>query len=196
VTGGGEHAARPASPDSSERRTRPSRGTILATAGALIGVLVGLATLFDFFDRVFGDDPPATISTRIEDARLQPTRQSLGDFLREQGVSTDGISRADQQEQGLIFLVGVHLQGNIGKTLRLRWRLYGADGRALSGRQYDQILGEYEPAGQDHDRRAPFWLPYPPRPGRYYSRFTLIDGKGTPSDDFTSKAFVIKRVPR
>lgn len=193
---GGEHAARPGSPDSSEGRRRPSHGTLLATAVALIGALVGVATLFDFFDRVFGHDPPATISTRIEDARLQPTRQSLGDFLREQGLPTEGLPRAELQEQGLIFLVSVHLQGNLGQTLRLRWRLYGEHGSALAGRQYDQILGKYEPAGQDHDRRAPFWLPYPPRPGRYHSRFTLIDGKGKPSDDLTSEPFVIKRVPR
>ena len=173
-----------------------SRGAILATVGTVVGLLVGLATLFDFFGGLFGGSPPPeTISTRIESAKLEPTRQPLGDFLQEQGIPATGLSPEEKREEGLIFLVSVHLQGSLGKTVRLRCRIYNTRGHPLPGREYDQILGEYTPAGQDHDRRAPFWLPYPPRSGRYYARFTLVEDGGRTIDDSTTPAFRIGHVP-
>ena len=141
------------------------------------------------------EDPgPGRIDNRIESARLDPIRQTLGDFLTEQKLSTKGLSKEQRDEEGLIYRVSVRLQGTRGEKFRLRWRLYRAGGGVVAGRAYDQMLGEYTPENEDHARRAAFWLPYPPRAGRYTARFTLLDAKGKSVDDLTSD-FRVGRVP-
>jgi hypothetical protein len=174
---------------------RRSRSIKLGTVGAVITLLVGVATLLDFFERNVGQPAAAAIESRIESARLEPTRQAHGDFLREQGQPIRGYTRAELREDGLIFLVGVRLRGNLGDTLYLRYRLYRDEGRPVPGAPYNQLIGSYTAKNQEHARRSPFWLPYPPRAGRFYARFTLLDHERKPIDDLSTRVFALDRVP-
>jgi hypothetical protein len=174
---------------------RTSRGIKLGTIGAVVALLVGVATLFDFFERAVREPAAAAIDSRIASARLEPTRQGHGDYLREQEQSLRGYTRAELREEGLIFLVDVRLRGSLGDTLYLRYRLYRAEGRPVRGLPYNQLIGSYTAKNQEHARRSPFWLPYPPRPGRFYARFTLLDSERKPLDDVTTRPFTVDRVP-
>ena len=174
---------------------RLPRGALLGTAGTIVALLVGVATLLDFFDRTVGPPPAAAIDSRIVSADLEPTRQRHGDFLREQKESIRGYTRADLREEGLIFLVDVRLRGHLDETSYLRYRLYRDTGRPVSGRPYDQLLGSYTAKNQEHARRATFWVPYARQPGRYYARFTLLDAERKPIDDSSTRTFTISSVP-
>lgn len=176
-------------------RRRVSRTAVLATAGTIVALLGGLAALFDWFEARVTEPPPATIATKIERAALEPTRETLGSFMREQRLSTKGLTRWELAEPGLIFSVDVRLQGKVGDTFVLRWRLYRADGRQVPGAPYNRRIGEYTPDNQDHARRAFFWMPYPPKPGAYFARFSLLTGNGEPIDDINTRRFRIDRVP-
>jgi hypothetical protein len=176
-------------------KTTTSRGIKLGTIGAVVALLVGVATLFDFFERTVREPAAAAIDSRIQGARLEPTRQAHGEFLREQKEPVRGYSRAELREEGLIYSVDVRLRGSLGDTLYLRYRLYRSEGRPVQGPPYNQLIGQYTAKNQEHARRSPFWLPYPPRPGRYYARFTLLDDERKPLDDVTTKTFSIEDVP-
>ena len=168
---------------------------MLVTAGTVVGLLVGVLTLFESVRGWFTDPPPAAISTRIVDARLETVRQRLGDFLSEQQLSREGLRPRELAERGMIYTVEVRLQGGLGKTLRLRWQLYEQSGRRVPGAEFNQALGEYAPENQDHQNRARFWLPLPPRAGTYFSRFTLAERGRPPLDDLTTKPFTATARP-
>jgi hypothetical protein len=174
---------------------RLSRSVKLGTIGAVVALLVGVATLLDFFERNVREPAAAAIDSRIESARLEPTRQDHGDYLREQEQSLSGYTRAELREEGLIFLVSVRLRGNLGDTFVLRYRLYRDEGRPVRGAPYDQLIGSYTAKNQEHARRSPFWLPYPPRAGRFYARFTLLDSERKPIDDLSTRVFTLDRIP-
>jgi hypothetical protein len=176
-------------------RHRISKTALLVTAATVVGMFAGLATIFDWFEGRVNDPPAEAIDARIESARLEPTRQRLGDYLHEQQLPTRGRSKQELEETGLIFLLSVRLQGNLGERKFLRFRLYRQNGQPVPGQPYDQLIGDYTPANQDHARRNAFWLPYPPRRGTYFARFTLLDEDRRPVDDLDTRIFRIKRDP-
>jgi hypothetical protein len=128
-------------------------------------------------------------------ATFEPTRQTLRAYLREHDLATDGLTRDALREIGMIFRVRVRLQGAVGDPMRLRWQLYRANGRRVRRPAYNQFLGAYTPETQDHAKGATFWAPFPARPGRYYARFTLVDGTDEAVDDFVMRPFPIRDIP-
>jgi hypothetical protein len=158
----------------------------LAVCAVLAGGGVAAAALIDA--------PPRRIDTTIESAKLEPIRRTIGEFMAEQHIKPDPSTQQDPDEEGLIFAIRVRLQGEVGQKVVLHWRLYDGNGHAVPGREYDSPLGAFTPANQDHALRASFWLPYPPRPGRYVAEFRLEDPTGKRLDVATT-GFQVQEVP-
>ena len=179
--------------------TEPHRKRRAAQIGAAlaasVALLVGLTTLFDWFEKRTTDPPPRTIDARLVSATLAERHRTLDDYLRDTSQSTGGLTRLQTREEGLVFHVRVRLRGNDGKKMGLRWRMLHADGRTVPGAIYQQTAGWFTPANQDHARTVPFWMPYPPKPGRYVVRFTLLDGDRQPLD-IANVPFAVAEIPR
>jgi hypothetical protein len=181
-----------AAPEPKSDRRRVS--ALLAVAGAAVAVLVGLTTLFDWFEGKTSEPTPPTIDARLQSAVLQQEHNPLGQYLSDNGQSLRGLTKRELTEQGLVFAVRVRLRGHAGDKMGLRWRMFTAAGRALPADIYSQRAGWFTPANEDHARTVPFWTPYPSRPGRYLVRFTLLDSSRQPLDVRTV-AFRVTKVP-
>ena len=172
---------------------RPPRLTPKRVWGGLVAVttvLVTLTTLFDWFEGKVdkpAPPPPQRIDPRIDFARMDPVRERFGDFLAEAGHSADGLSREEAAEEGMVFRVRVTLRGRAGERIRLRWRMYGARGRRVP--EYSAISGEYTTRGEAHSNTSPVWIPYPPRPGRYLMKFTLLSRDDKTLDEVVTPRF-------
>jgi hypothetical protein len=160
---------------------------------AVVGVLVGLTSLTDWFEGKLDEPeprPPAKIDARIDDVSLTGTRESLESYLRSTGQSLRGLTERELGEPGLLFAVRVSLTGSVGERFPLRWSLRQAEtGEALPAPTYDQIGVVFTPRGREHSRRWPIWVPYPPRAGSYFLRVTLTDRKRQPVDERDSRRF-------
>jgi hypothetical protein len=168
-------------------------------AGAVIAVLVGLTTLFDWFGGKVTDPPakpPRTIDASIEMAELQLRNETLIDYLRDTNQNVPGLTQREKREKGLRFVIRVRLRGLEGTKMPLLWQMYDQRaGARLRDPIYEQIAVDFTPENQDHARTVPLWLPYPPRPGRFIVRFSLLDPKRQPLDEETV-AFAVRSVPR
>lgn len=89
------------------RRLKPSQ--VLAVLGAVIGLLVGVTTLTDWFVSKTSDPAPKRIDSQILRAKAQNERLRLIDYLRDTGQSAKGLSRQEAREEGLVFAVRVRL---------------------------------------------------------------------------------------
>jgi hypothetical protein len=168
--------------------------TVLATT---IGVLSGGVALFDWFGRKVDPvtPPPSHIDARLTSPVLRGP-ESLGDYLRETHQSTTGLSDYQLAEQGFVFLIGIHLQGNLGKTVFLNWSIIDeGTGSPLRDPIYNQTAAEFRPRGPDQAREWPVWVPSPPRRGKFGFRATLIDDKHLPLYEADSKPFTLRKAP-
>jgi hypothetical protein len=163
----------------------------LAVLATVIGVLSGGTALFDWFGSKVNPvtPPPSHIDARLTTPALRGP-ESLGDYLRETNQSTTGLSDYQLAEQGFVFLIGIHLQGNQGKTLLLKWSILdNATGSPLSDSIFNQPASKFRPRGPDQARQWPIWVPSPPRRGKFKLRATLLDEKRLPLDEADSKPF-------
>jgi hypothetical protein len=180
-----------AGPARTDTRSRIAKG--FGALAAVVGVLVGLTTVTDWFERKLDEPeprPPAKIDARIDDVSLTGTRESLESYLRSTGQSLRGLTERELGEPGLLFAVRVSLTGSVGERFPLRWSLRQAEtGEALPAPTYDQIGVVFTPRGREHSRRWPIWVPYPPRAGSYFLRVTLTDRKRQPVDERDSRRF-------
>jgi hypothetical protein len=80
----------------------------------------------------------------------------------------------------------------------LYWSMHKANGARLKDPIYspNRPAAQFTPASRKHAGGGPVWLPYPPRRGDYYVRFTLFDTKHKPVDTRNTPVFHIERVPR
>jgi hypothetical protein len=171
-------------------RTHGTRwGRIVAGIGALAGVLLTVTALFDWFEAKVTTPPPKRIAADLVRAELQPVRETLGEYLLDQGQATAGLTRAQQREPGLVFLIEVRLRGGRQEEMPLRWQLYRDSGERVPGKAYRQTPFGFVPRNQDHQRTARLWLPLPPRSGRYFVRVTVLNPKGETVDELTTKPF-------
>ncbi len=172
----------------------------LGAAGAIVALLAGATSVFDWFEDKVDDPPkprpapPATIDARIQAADLQIRDERLVDYMRDTGQDTTGVSVAERRERGLRFVVRVRLRGLRGIPMPLRWQMYDKPtGRRLRGAIYSQVPVTFTPANADHARTVPIWVPKPRLAGTYIVRFTLLDRRRQPLDDVTSPAFTVDR---
>ena len=179
-------------------RKRSDRKRVLGAVAALatiLGVLSSCTALFDWFDSKVsrGATPPSHIDARLTSPLLRGP-ESLGDYLREIRQPTTGLSDYQLAEQGFVFLIGIHLQGDVGRTVLLKWSMIdNATGRPLSDPIYNQPAAKFRPRGPDQARQWPTWVPSPPRRGKFRFRATLLDEKQLPLDETTSKPFTVTR---
>jgi hypothetical protein len=171
----------------------------LAAVGTLIGVLAAATSLFDWFGGKVdppAPPPPAEIDARVLGVDLRSPSQRLVDYLRETNQSTAGLTKFEGAEPGYVFNVRVRLKGNQDARLPLRWSVIDANtGQPLRDPLYTQTATVFNPRGPDQARTWPFWVPYPPRKGKFLLRATLIDEKRQPLDEAESEPFVLARAP-
>ena len=102
-------------------------------------------------------------------------------YLSETSQSLHGYSKPQLEQRGYTFNVSVRIIGQRGKKFPVRWTLYRRDPETrIEGRAYNQIAGDMRPASNDHASTWPVWIPYPPRAGTYFVRFTLEDQRRRP----------------
>ena len=162
---------------------------IVAGVAAGIGLLASLTGLIDWVQGKVTTPPPKRIVPELVQAQLQPVRETLGEYLTDQGQPTGTLTREQQREHGLVFLVEVRLRGGHDEEMPLRWQLYRGSGERVPGNLYRQTPLGFAPRNQDHQRTARLWLPYPPRRGSYFVRFTLLNPKGETIDEVNTKPF-------
>ena len=170
-------------------------GRIVASIGAVAGVALTFTALFDWFQGKVDTPPPAHIAANLVRAELQPVRETLGEYLRDQGQDPGDLTADPLRQLGLVFVIEVRLRGGRGDEMPLRWQMYHGTGRRVPGKTYRQSPFGFVPRNQDHQRTAPVWVPYPPEPGRYFVRFTVLNNKGETVDELSTKPFRITRVP-
>ena len=125
-----------------------------------------------------------------------PGQQRLGEYLHDMGLPTTGMSRRERRELGLVFAVRIRAKGAAGTRFRVRWSMYEADSRTrLRAALYQQAALLWQAEAPDHSRTFRMWVPYPPRPGRYFLRYQLEDASGEPVAVSNTKVFKIRWVP-
>ena len=167
------------------------------TAAALVVIaLLGLGYILVSGGSRPAPPPPAHIDARVVSVDLRSPSQRLVDYLRETNQSTAGLSKFEGAERGYVFNARVRLRGNEDTPLPLRWSMIDAETRKpLRGPIYNQTATVFKPRGPDQARTWPFWVPHPPRTGRFLLRATLIDEKRQPLDDSESDPFTFARAP-
>jgi hypothetical protein len=173
--------------------TKPTRRArlagIVACVGAVAGILASLTGLFDWIQGKVTTPPPKRIAADLVRAELQPVRETLGEYLVDQGQPTARLTREQRHEPGLVFLIEVRLRGGRDEEMPLRWQLYRTGGRRVPGAVYRQTPFGFVPGNQDHQRTARLWLPFPPSSGRYFVRFTVLNPKRETVDELNTKPF-------
>lgn len=175
--------------------TRKRVGSAAAGLAALVGFLVGVTTLVDFAGGLDADEPPPpAIDARVSEVSLTTVREPYEHYLRATNESLGGLTKAEREEKGLVFAARVRFKGGEGDRYLLRMSVFNSrTGRPLPAYAFD--AAEFTPGAQSHGREWPVWLPYPPRPGSFFVRATILDANDQPVDEQDSKPFRVKRVP-
>lgn len=177
-----------------DKRRRRKASALVGAAAAVVGLLVGLTTLFDWFESKTTEPVPQVIDARLVEARLSGPRTTLRQYLTDTNQPRSAFTRRELRELGLVFDVRVHLRGHKGDRMGLRWRMFARSGRTLPADTYSQTAGWFVPSNQNHAATTPFWTPFPDAPGRYVVRFTLLDAEGRPLD-VRNVPFDVRDVP-
>jgi hypothetical protein len=177
-----------------DKRRRLRTSALVGAAAAVVGLLVGLTTLFDWFESKTTEPLPPVIDARLVAARLSGPRTTLRQHLADINQPATPYTRRELREIGLVFDVRVHLRGHQGDKMGLRWRMFARSGRRLPAHTYSQTAGWFVPSNQNHAATTPFWTPFPDAPGRYVVRFTLLDTDGRPLD-VRNVPFDVRDVP-
>jgi hypothetical protein len=133
--------------------------------------------------------PPAKVDARIAKVSSRNVAEPLRDYLDETRQSKRRYTTAQLRQPGYVFNVSVRIIGQRGKRFPVRWALYRRPEARVAGPSYNQIAGEMKPESADHASTWPVWVPYPPRRGTYFVRFTLEDQRNRPISEQDSHAF-------
>jgi len=182
------------------RVARARRRYRLTAVLATLTLALGLATVTLFGKAAV--DPDFTVP--IFEANVSqpsdsgvPRQQRLGDYRRELGLPTADLSHSQRRELGLVFDVRVHVKGTTYRRFTVSWAMYDArSGSPLRARRYHQTALGLR-AEEAHDGQTlPLWVPYPPRPGRYFLRYRLEDEPtGIAVDISDTQTFTLRRIP-
>lgn len=181
--------------DAPEPHRRLKISALVAGGTAIVGLLIGMTTLFDWFEHKTSKPPPPVIDARLVSARLSGPHTTLRQYLIDTRQKRGGFTKRELREPGLVFDVRVRLRGHQGDKMGLRWRMSARSGRALPAGTYNQTAGWFVPSNQDHASTVPFWTPYPPVAGSYVVRFSLFDAERRPLD-VRSVEFDVDDVPK
>ena len=171
-----------------------------AAAATILGVVSSGIAVFDWFGSKVNPEtpPPAKIDSRLTPPTLLSTHEPLGSYLSATKQSTAGLSAFQLAEPGFEFLIRIHLQGDEGRRLLLRWSVIdNKTGNPLPGPTYNQNAAELRPRGPDQARQWPIWVPSPPNRGQFVLRAILIDDNEMhrPVDEADSKSFRVTKAP-
>lgn len=187
-------------PSRARRRARGRKriAGALAAAATVIGVLSSSTSLFDWLATTVS--PATVLPAKIDAAVAAPTlidaNKPLGAYLSDTKQTTAGLDAYQLAEQGYEFLVDIHLQGDRGQHIVLRWSVVDeATGDPLPGPTYNQDAATLVAEVQDQERQWPIWVPSPPTPGRFALRIILLDPKRLPLAEADSKPFTLTRAP-
>ena len=172
---------------------------ILAAVATIIGILSSSTSLFDWLKGKVSPPtpPPAKIEASVTRPMLLSASKPLGDYLSETNQPTNGLDAFQLAERGYAFLVGIHLQGDKGQRIILRWSVVDeATGDPLPGATYNQDAAALRARVQDQERQWPLWAPSPPTRGRFGLRVVLLDDKRRPLAEAESAPFTVKKAPR
>jgi hypothetical protein len=158
-------------------------------AAALIGALAGAVAVVDWASGL-GGEPPPQIDAHIVRVTSRDVAEPLRQYLAETSQPSHGYSRLQLEQRGYTFNFSVRIIGQRGKKFPVRWTLYRRDPETrLEGRAYNQVAGDMRPSSSDHASTWPVWIPYPPRAGTYFVRFTLEDQRRRPVSEKDSQPF-------
>ena len=133
--------------------------------------------------------PPAKVDARIERVTSRNVAEPLADYLDETRQSKRRYTPDQLRQPGYVFNVSVRIIGQGGKKFPVRWSLYRRPEARVAGPSYNRIAGDMTPESNDHASTWPVWVPYPPRRGTYFVRFTLDDKRNRPVSEQDSQAF-------
>lgn len=173
-------------------------GKLVAALSAIVGLTLGVIELVKALSP---DDPtpPSNESGTLitEDVVPFATLKEYRDELKTQ--RTPGAERllrqrftpAELDEQGTLFYLGVQLTGYFERNVWLVWSLYDRTGtRRVGGPTYQNRKGvELVPPSVRKKSTVPYWLPPPPKEGRYVVRFALVGDDGVIVDQVRTKSF-------
>jgi hypothetical protein len=162
----------------------------IAAGGVVVGAVVGLLSLVDWFDQRLDDPPPVAINARIDDVRQRSARKPFVDYLKQTKQSLAGLTAEQLRQRGYVFDVELQIVGEVGQKFPLRWSVYQARSEErLRGEIYNQFAGNVRPKGPSHTATWPVWIPYPRDPGTYFVEFTLEDEDHRPVYQEKSRRF-------
>ena len=180
-------------------RFSPKRiAAVLAAVATTIGVLSSTTSLFDWLNAKVSPatPPPAKIDASVTTPMLLSASKPLSGYLSETNQPADGLDAFQLAERGYEFLVGIHLQGNRGQRIILRWSIVNdATGNPLPGPTYNQDAAILRARNQDQARQWPIWTPSPPTRGQFLLRVVLLDDKRRPLAEADSKPFTQTDAP-
>lgn len=183
---------------SAHRLSRKGVLGLLAATATILGLLSSSTSLFDWLKtNVSPTRPlPPKIVARVMPPTLLDASQRLGAYLSDTNQPTAGLDRYQLAERGYEFLLDIHLQGDQGQHIVLRWAIVDdVTGNPLPGATYNQDAAELIARVQDQERQWPIWVPSPPRRGRFVLRTILLDDKRRPLAEADSKPFTLTRAP-
>jgi hypothetical protein len=170
----------------------------LTVAATIIGILSSGTALFEWFGKKVNavTPPPAVINAQLTPPTLISRHKPLGAFLSDTNQRTTGLTAYQLAEEGYEFLLGVHLQGEQGRSHLLRWTIIdSATDSPLTDPIYNQPAAEVRPRGPDQARQLPIWIPSPPRRGKFIFRVILLDETHRPLVQADSKPFMVSGAP-
>lgn len=170
----------------------------LTIAATVIGVLSSGTALFEWFGKKINavTPPPAVINAKLTVPTLISRHKPLGAFLSDTNQRTTGLTAYQLAEEGFEFLLGIHLQGEQGKNILIRWTIIdSATDSPLTDPIYNQPAAEVRPRGPDQARQLPIWIPSPPRRRKFIFRVILLDETHRPLVQADSKPFMVSGAP-
>jgi hypothetical protein len=171
---------------------------MLAVTATIVGLLSSGTSLFDWLKTNVSPTRPLLpkIVARVMPPTLLDAGQPLGAYLSDTNQSTAGLDSYQLAEHGYEFLLDIHLQGDQGQHIVLRWSIVDdVTGNPLPGATYNQDAAELIAHVQDQERQWPIWVPSPPRRGRFVLRTILLDNKRRPLAEADSKPFTLTKAP-
>ena len=152
---------------SKRRKRRPSVNAMLATAGTVVGLIIGVITIVHFVLPKSQQQSTAQIS--VGDIERNVT---FAYYLTRAGSPSGSLSRAMLNRRGVLVVLHYTIQGYKGKSLPLRWTMFDE-----GGTESDGGTAIVKPGTNADGFDGYVWV-HPHGPARYYVVATLVQPNG------------------